>query len=209
MNIISPRFKDFFDSEINNSESDDLEIFSRKNFFINRNKGGDMSPGLFFASEEHKKYGQVPAKYFCIYWDTLLGDLFGVYNVTCAYIDKDIDNDIYWNKWTNWDTFDNCGGNSYSGFGTNGKNSLGDNFASVDWTFSHLIGEYGFTKEQEYYRFLFEFGRIKECDYARRMLYHEIGRILGLSQSGDIYIPELQTLIKDIENGLDIDFLLR
>lgn len=151
--------------------------------FLNRSKEGASAPGWVQVKPGYRIYGNLPMVYVNVYWDTeITKKRARVLNVTVTCQDYSQMDDEAIAAITKWDTFSCTTGCCCADWG------ICDNMESV---FARLCGEYVIDDEQEFYRALYEFGRVKECEWARKMLQGVSYRIVMLFEQGLLVHPML------------------
>lgn len=147
------------------------DIPEEQRLAINRGKTGDRSPMLGRYSVGIDKARLIEAEHVVVYWDKG-PDYKSVSNLCVAYCPREVMTEKDFDIWWAWDTFDCVMGNCCTGWPA-GKHSSGetDDYGNCPTgLFGHLLNS-GFTDKEEMTRALREFARIKECHWARRMLW--------------------------------------
>lgn len=147
-----------------------INIPEEQRIAMNRAKTGDRSPMLGRHNVGIDKKGLIEAKHVTVYWD------FGpenktVRNICVVYCPREVMTTRDFDIWRGWDTFDCVMGNCCSGWPEGWDSSGKPDYENCPTgLFGHLLA-YGFTDKDETTRALKEFARIKECSWAREMLW--------------------------------------
>jgi hypothetical protein len=137
---------------------------------LNRRKTGDRSPMLGRHKLGNGKDGLIEAQHVTVYWD-FGPDCKSVRNLSVVYCPRTVMTSRDFDIWRDWDTFDCVMGNCCTDW-PEGRDARGNpDFENCPaGLFGHLLA-YGFTDKDEITRALREFAHIKECPWAREMLW--------------------------------------